>query len=175
MRISADELWLSVAYKVAQRGTCARRKVGCVIVDTHGRIMSTGYNGVAAGEPHCIETPCAGANAPSGTNLGACEAIHAEENAIDQCKDTKLIGTIYSTSAPCFERCLRKLLNTSATRIVFSEDYPGSEISRDRWLSRGREWLHIPMLPDGTVVTLEEQKHYSYNHRGCSECLNPKI
>ena len=151
MRISADEMWLSVAYRVALRGTCARRRVGCVIVDIYGRIMSTGYNGVAADEPHCIDHPCAGANSPSGTNLGGCEAIHAEENAIDQCRDTKLIGTIYTTSAPCFDRCLRKLLNTSGTRIVFSEDYPGSIKSKERWVAKGREWIHLPMNPDGTL------------------------
>ena len=147
-RISKDQMWLQVAHTIAKRGTCARRQVGCVFVDAHGRVMSTGYNGVASGEPHCIDSPCSGAHAPSGTALSECQSIHAEENALEQCKDTKQLHTIYCTAAPCFDRCLRKLLNTSAKRIVFSEDYPGSEKSKERWEASGREWIKLDLEVD---------------------------
>ena len=142
-RPSADEVWLAVAHEVAQSGTCARRKVGAVFVDIYGRQMSTGFNGVASKEEHCTDHPCAAANAPSGTALNECLAIHAEENALEQCRDTKQIETVYCTAAPCFDRCLRKLLNTSAKRIVFATDYPGSEKSKEAWLRQGREWIHL--------------------------------
>lgn len=42
-----------IAFLVAQRGTCSRLKVGSVF-SRDGRIISTGYNGVPAGMPHCI-------------------------------------------------------------------------------------------------------------------------
>jgi hypothetical protein len=38
---------------------------------------------------------------PSGTGLDVCEAIHAEQNALLQCKDVEQIDTAYVTAMPC--------------------------------------------------------------------------
>jgi dCMP deaminase len=123
------------------RGTCSRRKVGCVLADQRNRILATGYNGVASGLPHCIDHPCPGANLPSGTGLNLCQAIHAEANALISCRNPEDIYTCYSTASPC-EQCIRFLLNTSCKRIVFAEIYPHIESER-LWASQGREWVHI--------------------------------
>lgn len=46
---------MEMAEVTAKRATCARRQVGAVIVDSRGYILSTGYNGLPAGFPHCID------------------------------------------------------------------------------------------------------------------------
>ena len=53
MRLSRDEWALKLALLTAQRTTCCRRAVGCVLLNARGHVLSTGYNGVAAGLPHC--------------------------------------------------------------------------------------------------------------------------
>lgn len=51
-RISRDQMLMDIAEVVAKRGTCNRLQVGAVI-SKEGRIISTGYNGVPSGLPHC--------------------------------------------------------------------------------------------------------------------------
>ncbi len=110
-----------MAYLAAQRGTCPRRRVGCVLLNVKGHILSTGYNGVAAGLPHCGKgSMCKGGTHPSGEGLDECQAIHAEQNALLQCRDVYDIHTAYVTTAPCVT-CTKLLLNTSCQRIVYSE------------------------------------------------------
>lgn len=78
---------------------------------------------------------------PSGTGLAACQAIHAEQNALLQCRNITEIEACYCTASPCVH-CLRMLLNTSCRRIIFAEEYPHPE-SKDLWLtSPWRIWTH---------------------------------
>ncbi len=72
----------------------------------------------------------------------SCEAIHAEQNAVLQCRNTDAIHTAYVTTAPC-KPCMKLLLNTGCRRIVFLEDHPGSEEARVIWEKAGREWLRL--------------------------------
>lgn len=158
MRISRDEWAMQMAKLTSTRSTCFRRHVGCVLLNRRGHVLATGYNGVASGRPHCNETftekwvhpkapievrvatpyVCSGAKSPSGTNLDGCQAIHAEQNALLQCKDVYEIDACYVTASPCIT-CTKLLLNTSCTKIIFLEDYPHAE-ARDLWTSSGREW-----------------------------------
>jgi dCMP deaminase len=131
---------MEVAKLFAKRTTCVRRAVGAVAVDADGYLLGTGYNGVPKGFSHCSEgNPCSGANSPSGTNIDGCSAIHAEQNLLLHCGDVQKIHTIYVTTSPCVS-CLKLLLGTNTKRIVFSEDYPGSDISKQLWLNSGRLW-----------------------------------
>jgi dCMP deaminase len=127
-----------MAKLVAQRATCFRRRVGCVLVNGQYHVMATGYNGVASGVRHCSDFPCPGAHLPSGEGLHLCQAIHAEQNALIQCHDISLIDTVYCTASPCIS-CVRLLLNTSARRIVFIEHYPHYDAAK-LWLSMNRQW-----------------------------------
>jgi len=101
-RLTRDAWAMGLAELTARRGTCLRRQVGCVLLNERGHVLSTGYNGVAAGVPHCNEVgrvspagpdyvpfpddpighpnACPGAHAKSGTNLDGCHALHAEQN-----------------------------------------------------------------------------------------------
>ncbi len=136
MRPDIDTYFLKMAQLVSTRGTCHRRKVGCVLVDKHNFVIATGYNGRPSGFPHCEgKNKCKGAISTSGQNLEQCEAIHAEQNALLQCKDTQNIVTAYVTAFPCVT-CTKLLLNTSCKRIVYIEDYPGGQ---NLWIKSGRK------------------------------------
>jgi len=128
-RPTLDSYFLQHAQVASMRATCARRAVGCILVDKLGHVLSTGYNGPASGKPHCIDTPCGGRYQPSGTSLDLCEAVHAEQNALLQCRDVMQIATAYCTDSPCVH-CVKLLLNTSCQRIVFRRLYPHSESER---------------------------------------------
>ncbi len=142
-RISADEYFLEMAQLVAGRATCSRRKVGCVLVNERKHVIATGYNGNAAGQPHCIDHACPGAGLPSGTGLELCEAIHAEANALLQCRNVYEIDTAYVTASPCMH-CVKLLLNTSCKRIIFIEEYSHPE-AKNYWLKAGRLWDTVPV------------------------------
>lgn len=147
MRPTRDEVYLKMAELFATRGTCPRRQVGCLITNVHGDIIAEGYNGVASGRPHCSEAhPCPGAEFPSGQGLDKCEAIHAEQNAILKLRDPRAAHTAYVTAFPCHS-CIKLLLGTSCTRIVFREDYPHPE-AKQWWRESGREIVHLPAAED---------------------------
>lgn len=164
-RPSKDHTWMEVALALSKQSTCLRRNVGCVLLDSLGHVLSTGWNGVASKQPHCNDpqvvfdgsmpsspsgivargsvgtlyegvptsrgilthteylNACPGAQATSGTRLDACQAIHAEQNALLQCPNVYAIATVYCTASPCMT-CTKLLIGTSAARLVFYEDYP---------------------------------------------------
>jgi dCMP deaminase len=150
MRPDLDRYFMDMARLVASRSTCVRRHVGCVLVNARNHVLATGYNGVHAGGEHCNEVEvarelgrlvfpnaCAGAaTTKSGTNLDACEAVHAEQNAIVQCGDTLAIAKAYVTAFPC-PGCTKLLLNTSCREIVYLEPY-GDPAGLDLWVRSGR-------------------------------------
>ncbi len=135
-----------------------RRSVGCVLVSERNHVMATGYNGVPAGEVHCNDisigtrTPpgvqpvikvitfpdaCDGANETrSGKNIDACLAVHAEQNAILQCRDPYVIDRAYVTTFPC-PSCAKLLLNTSCRTVIYGTSY-GDDAGRSMWLRAGR-------------------------------------
>ena len=120
-RLSHDEYYTAMLRLVAARSTCVRRAVGAIIVDAKGRVLSTGYNGVPSGFPHCIEFPCAGANDAKG-DTSRCMAVHAEMNAILQCSRLEHAATIYVSCTPCFT-CAKLIANTCVKRVVVLEEY----------------------------------------------------
>lgn len=140
-RLSTNEYFIEMAKLVSRRSTCCRRSVGCVLVDINKRVLATGYNGVAAGMPHCIDVPCPGSKAKPGEGLNLCEAIHAETNALISCRHPEDIDTVYVTASPCIF-CIRQLLNTPCRTIIFHEEYPHLQ-SEGIWRSQGREWFQL--------------------------------
>ena len=126
MRLNIDEYFLNMARLAALRSTCVRRQVGCILVDTDNHVVATGYNGVPKGFVHCLDQPCNGANAPSGTRLNECKAVHAEMNALLQLKSTDEL-TAYLTVTPCFN-CSKILANSNVKRIVAPTWYPQDNV-----------------------------------------------
>ena len=132
-RPSIPSVMMVIAEALACRATCARRSVGAVITTADHRILSTGYNGPHAGQPHCTDTPCAGALLESGAGLDRCAAVHAEQNALVNCTDITRAHNIYVTTMPCVS-CTKLLLNTAIRHIYFRESYPQAEQSLRLWL-----------------------------------------
>lgn len=119
MRKSWDSYFMEITEIVASRSTCDRALVGCVLVNRDHRIVSTGYNGSVAGNPHCDDV---------GHTMrdGHCIAtIHAEMNAILYCAKEGIStkGTIcYVTHFPCLN-CTKALIQAGISEIVYKNDY----------------------------------------------------
>lgn len=117
-RITWDELWMEHAKLVSRRSTCARLKVGAVIVqDRH--IISSGYNGSISGGVHCIDVGCKIVD-------GHCvRTIHAEANAILQCAKLGVSSngtTMYVTHFPCLN-CTKLIIQAGIKKICYNEKY----------------------------------------------------
>ena len=110
--------FMKIASVVAQRSSCISRQVGCVLVDDHNHILSTGYNGPPSKIDHCVLCR----RKESGRDLYDCMAVHAEMNALLQCKDVNQIASAYITVSPC-AICMRLFANTSCRTIIFKEPY----------------------------------------------------
>ena len=124
MRPDWDSYFLKIAFAVSERSTCDRAFVGCVLV-LDKRILTTGFNGSPAGQPHCDEV---------GHLLveGHCvRTIHAETNAIIQAAlhgVSSKGSTCYVTHFPCIH-CTKVLINAGIVRLVYSEDYRTDEVA----------------------------------------------
>jgi len=100
--------------------------MGAVAVrDKH--ILTTGYNGAAAGLKDCLELGCLRdeQGIPSGERQEICRAIHAEQNVIIQAAlhGISLEGcTIYCTHTPCV-LCAKMLTNARIKRFVTFGNY----------------------------------------------------
>ena len=135
------EYFMGITNAVAQYSACLSRRVGCVLVDSNKHILSTGYNGVVRGIPHC--TKCE--RTRPGRDLYACNAVHAEQNALLQCPDLNKIVTRYVSVNPC-NICMRLLANTSCQTIVFNEPYTDGSLKQfiDFWgRDLRRHWINL--------------------------------
>jgi dCMP deaminase len=117
MRKDWDNYFIDIAFQVAERSTCPRRRVGAVIVKDK-RIKGTGYNGSPSGLAHCLDEGCL------MVNNHCIRTIHAEINALLECEPGERKGaTIYVTDRPCAE-CAKCIINCGISRVVFARDYP---------------------------------------------------
>jgi dCMP deaminase len=122
-----DEYFMKLAWLVAERSTCSRHHVGAVIARDK-RILTTGYNGAAAGTKDCIELGCMRdeLKIPSGQRHELCRAIHAEQNAIIQggFHGINIKGsTLYCTHSPCV-LCSKMIVNAGIKKVVACVEYP---------------------------------------------------
>jgi dCMP deaminase len=128
-----DEYFINIAKAIAARATCLRRRYGAVVTKEN-IIVSTGYNGAAAGVVDCLEVgKCTRMELqiPHGQRYELCHSVHAEANAIIRASADELKGaTIYisgvdgdgaeCSSGPCM-MCKRMILNAGVSRVVFSD------------------------------------------------------
>ena len=117
-RPSLDEYWIAMLPLVASRGTCPRRQVACILVDAGGKLVSTGYNGPAAGLPHCTDQmPCPGSPELHGARED-CEATHSELNAVLQSLGSRRAPvTAYCSLTPC-RPCAQALIGAGIKDVV---------------------------------------------------------
>lgn len=135
-RPSMDQTLMRMAVLMADRATCSRAQVGAVIVK-ETRPISSGYNGTAAGLPHCDHScncgyPGEGGKYFDGKHLSNCrtlvpcdEAIHAEANAVAFAAKHGVStdgATLYTTMTPCLA-CAKLIANAGITRVVAASAY----------------------------------------------------
>jgi dCMP deaminase len=114
--------FLEMLKLVATRGTCVRRQVACIITDRKGHVLATGYNGVPSGFPHCTASShCEGALDPAGDSR-RCMAVHAEQNALIQCRDLPNAHFMFCSCTPCFT-CAKMIANTNIKMVMCQEAY----------------------------------------------------
>ena len=128
-RISRVEALLQTAHVWADRSTCDRLHVGCVIA-REGRILVQGYNGAPSGLPHCVHEKEI-LESDEGVikeywSDGPCiTAEHAERNAIAWAarNGVKLKGAeMYITHMPCLP-CAMSIINAGIYKVVYREPY----------------------------------------------------
>jgi len=123
MRISNEQYFINLALLISKRSTCLHTQVGCVLVDSNNHILSTGYNGSPVGAINCCDiNECQSDRKIRGENLEHCVAVHAEANAIIQCKNCFEIKACYCNYYPC-GHCLKLLMNTSCRKIYYLDPY----------------------------------------------------
>jgi dCMP deaminase len=138
---------LNLAKVVSERSTCLRRKVGAIIVDKEGVVLSSGYSGAPRHTEHCIDIgKCLRMELkiPSGKNYELCRAVHAEQNAIINAARTGASvvgGEMYISSekikgayskgdeqdkiyAPCII-CKKEIINAGLTAVHMREEGTG--------------------------------------------------
>lgn len=129
-RPSRDRILMSMAHLIAERSTCRRRHVGAVLA-SEGRVLSTGYNGVPSGLPHCEHrctcgVPCGAVHLATCPIHTPCTAtVHAEANAVVWSARNGIgtLGTfLYGTDEPCLE-CAKLIINAGIVRVRYDRPY----------------------------------------------------
>lgn len=128
------EFYINVAELTAGRSTCARKKVGAILVKDD-RIISTGYNGVLSGAPHCedmffgkINWDCASLDSKISQEhhkFSSIEEVHAEQNVIAFAARHGVVTegcTLYITLAPCPD-CSKLIAAAGITTVVYHHEY----------------------------------------------------
>lgn len=114
-----EEIYLELAYTLAQRSTCRRLQVGTVITSSdYRRVLAVGYNGNATG----LRNTC------DRDEAGNCGCLHSEENAVINCDSPRQLPKhVFVTHSPC-TACAKRLINLGEVRKVFyGEDYRSTE------------------------------------------------
>ena len=118
-RLNWDEYFSKIVSVTAERSSCERLHVGCLLVKNN-RIISQGYNGHL---PGCKHESIIRNNHEQAT-------VHAEQNALCDCAKRGVSckeSTAYVTHYPCII-CCRLLLASGIKEIKYLEDYKNDEL-----------------------------------------------
>jgi len=118
-RLNWDEYFSKIVSVTAERSSCERLHVGCLLVKDN-RIISQGYNGHL---PGCKHESIIRNNHEQAT-------VHAEQNALCDCAKRGVSckeSTAYVTHYPCII-CCRLLLASGIKEIKYLEDYKNDNL-----------------------------------------------
>lgn len=138
---SWTEYYMDMARLVATRSKDPSTQVGAVIVDSSGRIVSTGYNGF----PPKVQDTEERWKRPQKYS----RVVHAEMNAIGHAarRGTSLLGsTLYCTHFPCNKAGCARLIITAGISCVVAGKAPcgwddDSEWSTSLFTEAGVAWV----------------------------------
>ena len=118
-RLNWDAYFSKIVQVTAERSSCERLHVGCLLVKDN-RIISQGYNGHLPGAPHESIVK----------NNHEQATVHAEQNAICDCAKRGVScrdSIAYVTHYPCII-CTRLLLAAGIKEIKYLEDYKNDNL-----------------------------------------------
>ena len=133
-RLNWDEYFAKIVSVTAERSSCHRLHVGCLLVKNN-RIISQGYNGHL---PGCKHESIVRNNHEQAT-------VHAEQNAICDCAKRGVScegATAYVTHYPCII-CCRLLLASGIKQIRYLEDYKNDELVEKFCKQCNMETIHL--------------------------------
>jgi dCMP deaminase len=114
-----DRFFMDLAKEIGKQSPCLAKAVGAVL--TKGRwILSTGYNGLPRGIPHCKSCVRIDENLK---NYSACGVVHAEINCLILCARNGVSSegaTLYVEYFPCVN-CISTLINAGIKEIVYEK------------------------------------------------------
>jgi dCMP deaminase len=113
-RPSWDDVWIRLATSLADRSTCSRLQVGCVVVTADNqKVLGVGYNG----GPKGISNDCL------SLEPGLCGHLHAEVNALIKADYTSPVSKkMYVTTQPCYQ-CAVAIINANISEVVYLHSY----------------------------------------------------
>lgn len=117
-RPSFESIYMRLALSLAERSTCRRLQVGCVITSSDYRsVYAVGYNGSAAGGPNDCDRH-------GEEGVGNCGCIHAEQNAVINCTVSRgAQKVVFCTNLPCVH-CAKFLINMGGvSHVYYAKDY----------------------------------------------------
>ena len=111
--------------------SCAKRKVGAIVISKDNRILATGYNGTPRGYLNCVDGGCERCNngdIKTGEKLEQCFCIHAEKNAIINAayNGVSIKNSILYVPLNCCITCAVEVANSGINTIFFEGIYPSS-------------------------------------------------
>ncbi len=150
-RIDKTNYYLNIAKSVAERSTCLRKKVGCVIVN-NDEIISTGYNGAPRERKNCIDIGYCTKKKhfPEIRHGGydACRSVHAEQNAIISASRKDMMGGTlylvlyrvetgeYDPGANSCQMCRKLIINSGIKEVIVrTSETEYLEVDVNDWIS----------------------------------------
>ena len=144
-------LFMEFAALLAQRSSCDRARVGCVITDEKGvQVLGYGYNGNYAGGP----------NGCDSDEQGGCGCLHAEVNAVAKVGAGHPGRIIYTTTLPCVQ-CAKLIVNSGPYgRLYYNSSHRASDETYSIFSSVGLECTRVQTIGDGFLFVEREQIGY---------------
>lgn len=140
-RPSWDDYFMAVANTIAQRGTCDRGRVGCVIAKDN-QLLVTGYAGSPVGMPHCDDVGHQMKKViheDDSISQHCVRTVHGEQNAICQAAKRGIAidgATVYCRMTPC-RTCAMLLINCGIKRVVCEKKYHAGAESEEMFKMAG--------------------------------------
>lgn len=98
----------------SRRSEDPHTKVGAIVVNKGNRILSSGYNGLVEGKNFDLKS--------ISREDKLLFMVHAESNALDLTNKNDEPSTIYITTSPCANCCLR-IASMGIKNIFYKEEY----------------------------------------------------
>jgi len=148
-----DKRFMDLAHNIAQWSRDPKRKVGCVIAHPNRRQLATGYNGFPVGI------------ADTDARLGETEVknsitVHAELNAILNCRIDVSGWSVYVTFAPCID-CCKAMIQAGIHSVIC----PNLE-DNSSWCESQRFGMNLLHESGINVIHYDEIAQTRYDYQG---------